>query len=475
MHHRILRTLLPCAACFLFGVPGVAQQSSSGSLRGTREPDESVEAVIKKVSPSVVQLQVTAYGPTEGNDPGATGAVLGRQNVVGSGFVIDSTGYIMTNAHVVKFAQRVQVVVPSPETQNPIAAAISVNTHVLPARIIGVAPEADLALLKVDALNLPSLQLASYGDLRQGETVFAFGSPQGLRNSVTHGIVSAVARQTDPDSFMLYIQTDAPINPGNSGGPLVNSKGEVVGLNTFILSQSGGNEGLGFAIPSVMVELVYQQLRKYGHLHKSEMGIIIQTLTPTMAAALGLQRDCCVIVGDVLPGGPAVAAGLNAGDILLSVNGQSADNLPRVAFIFLTLEDGQTVHLSVLRGKAQLEINVPVVFPKHQIDDVSSLADPEKNLVPELGVVGLEIDNNVASMLPGLRDPFGIIVAARSAQATIEAPLAPGDIIRTLNGQRMTTLNRLRTALKALPAGAPVVLQIQRGGQLMFVAAASPP
>ncbi|PYU18410.1 MAG: hypothetical protein DMG30_28005 [Acidobacteria bacterium] len=330
---RLLRTLLRCSAYFFFGVPAVAQQAPSDALRRMNEIDEAMEALIKKVSPSVVQLQVTAYGPAEGGDQGAAGIVIGRQSVIGSGFVIDSNGYIMTNAHVVKSARRVQVVVPPMETDDSIAAAISVKTNMVPARIIGVAPEADLALLKIDGLKLP-LTLAKYRDLRQGETVFAFGSPQGLRNSVTHGIVSAVARQTDPDAFMLYIQTDAPINPGNSGGPLVNAKGEVVGLSTFILSQSGGNEGLGFAIPSVIVDLAYQQLRKYGHLHKSEMGIFIQTLTPQMATGLGLARDCCVIDSDVLPGGPALAAGLRVGDILLSVNGNPRKICPACRLFF---------------------------------------------------------------------------------------------------------------------------------------------
>jgi len=470
MHPKIRRALLPLAVGVLFGTPAVAQQSSK-SLTGTIPSEESVEALIKKVSASVVQLQVTAYGPTESNESGATGVVVGRQDVIGSGFVIDPSGYIMTKAHVVKFAQRVQVVVPAPEAELPIAAALSPNTHTLPARVVGVAAEADIALLKVEGLNLPSLPLANYRDLRQGQTVFAFGSPQGLRNSVTHGIVSAIARQTDPDSFMLYIQTDAPVNPGNSGGPLVNLKGEVVGLNTFILSQSGGNEGLGFAIPSIMMDLVYQQLRKYGHLHKPEMGLTIQTLTPTMATALGLQRDCCVIVSDVVPGRPALAAGLRVGDILLSVNGEAAVNLPRVSFIFLTLENGQTAHFSVLRGKTQVQIDVPVVVPKHDIDDVSALADAEENLVTELGILGLEVDDKVASIISGLRDPFGIIVAAKSAQATIDAPLMQGDVIRSVNGEPMTTLDRLRTALKALSPGAPLVLQIQRDGQLMYIGA----
>ena len=473
LSRRILRSLLSCSACFFFGVPAIAQQAPTDALKRMNEIDASVEALIKKVSPSVVQLQVTAYGPADQGGQDAAGMVIGRQSVIGSGFVIDSNGYIVTNAHVVKSAQRVQVIVPPVDTDHPIATAISVKTNSVPARIIGVAPEADLALLKVDNLKLASLALANYRDLRQGETVFAFGSPQGLRNSVTHGIVSAVARQTDPDSFMLYIQTDAPINPGNSGGPLVNSKGEVVGLNTFLLSQSGGNEGLGFAIPSVMVDLVSQQLRKYGHLHKSDMGIIIQTLTPQMAAGLGLERDCCVIVSDVLPGGPALIAGLRVGDILLSVNGEAAVNLPRVSFMFLTLEEGRAVHLSVLRGKTQVEMDIPVTWPKHQMDNISVMADPTKNLVSELGIVGLEIDSRVASMMSNLRDPFGIIVAARSARATIENSLATGDVIRTLNGQPMTTLDRLRTALKAVPPEAPVILQIQRAGQLMFLSASS--
>lgn len=140
-----------------------------------------------------------------------------------------------------------------------------------------------------------------------------------------------------------------------------------------------------------------------------------------------------------------------------------------MSFIFLTLEEGRAVHLSVLRGKTQVELDIPVVWPKHQMDDLSALLDPEKNLVPELGIVGLEIDNRVALMMSGLRDPFGIIVAARSAQATIETSLVTGDVLRTLNGQPMTTLDRLRTALKVVPAGAPVILQIQRAGQLMFL------
>jgi serine protease Do len=305
--------------------------------------------------------------------------------------------------------------------------------------------------------------------LHQGETVFAFGSPQGLRNSVTHGIISAVARQTDPDSPMVYVQTDAPINPGNSGGPLVNASGEVVGVNTFILSQSGGAEGLGFAIPCGVLQVVYGQLRKFGHLHRPEIGVQLQTISPEMAQGLKLARNYGVIISDVTPGGPAEAAGVRIGDVLLAVDERNVDNLPYVAFHILSRAAGQKVHFELLRGSAQIGVDITLTERPHEMDQVSALADPQKNLVPQLGILGVEIDKKIASMIENLRDPYGIIVAARAAGSAGEIPLTTGDVIRTLNGEPMTTLDRLRTALKALPSGAPIVLQIQREGKLQFV------
>src|SRR5450755_1500557 len=232
--------------------------------------NESVDALIRKVSPSVVQILVTGYGTVE-ESHGNTGVVIGRQRAIGSGFVIDPAGYIITNAHVVSGAQVVQVVLPSGNPDGSLQALLSTKTNIVPARVVGVSREIDLALLKVENVKLEALPIASYRNLHQGEVVLAFGSPQGLRNTVTLGVISSVARQTDPDSPMVYIQTDAPINPGNSGGPLVNVDGAVIGVNTFILSQSGGNEGLGFAIPSSVVSVAYQQLRKFGHLHRAQI------------------------------------------------------------------------------------------------------------------------------------------------------------------------------------------------------------
>jgi len=466
-----LRFLVAVAtAAFVATLPieVTAQDRSENTLR---KLNESVDALIKKVSPSVVQILVTGYGPVESTEHSTTALTLGRQRAIGSGFVIDSSGYIITNAHVVAGAQRVQLVVPEGMTAGgSLQAILSARTNIVPAHVVGVAKDIDLALLKADNVNLPALSLAPYRNVRQGEFVLAFGSPEGLRNTVTLGVVSSVARQTDPDSPMVYIQTDAPINPGNSGGPLVNVDGEVIGINTFILTQSGGNEGIGFAIPSGVVNVAYQQIRKFGHIHRTQIGIGMQTISPVLAAAMNLPRSYGVIVSDVVPDSPAMAAGVHVGDVLLTVDGRLADSIPFVSFRLMSVDAGAKVHLEVLRDKQKLAFDIPVLEAPHEMDQIASLADPEKNLVRPLGIIGIEIDQKIAAMTSDLRDPFGILVVARSNDATGDIPLAAADVIRTLNGQPMTTLERLRATLKSLQPGAPVVLQIQREERLLFLA-----
>ncbi len=464
-----VRSAFPAAILVLFMVFRGAAAAQDRGDNALRKLNESVDALIKKVSPSVVQILVTGYGPVDSGERSNTAVVIGRQRAIGSGFVIDPAGYIITNAHVVTGAQRVQVVVPEGVSDGSLQAILSARTNIVPARVVGVARDIDVALLKVDNVKFAALPLAPYRNIHQGEVVLAFGSPEGLRNTVTFGVVSSVARQIDPDSPMVYIQTDAPINPGNSGGPLVNVDGEVVGINTFILSQSGGNEGLGFAIPSSVVNVAYQQLRKFGHIHRMQIGIGVQTISPALAAAMNLPRNYGVIVSDVLPDSPALAAGVRVGDVLLTVDGRAADSVPYVSFRLMSVNAGAKVHLEVLRGKGKLAFDVPVVGPPHEMDQIAPLADPEKNLVRPLGIIGVEIDQKIGAMTADLRDPFGIIVVARSSEGA-DIPLTTGDVIRTLNGQPMTTLERLRAALQSLPSGTPVVLQIQREQRLLFVA-----
>ena len=469
---------LVCLALLVTGMPASAQaqRAAPAAPAGAVAPldplarvNEAIDALTRKVWPSVVQILVTSYGPREDGGRGETSVILGRQRSVGSGFVIDADGYIMTNAHVVSGAQRVQVILPADNTDGTLATALSGRTYEVAARIVGLASEYDLALLKVDGVKLAALPLATYSNVRQGETVFAFGSPIGLRNSLTHGLVSAVARQIDPDSPLIYVQTDAPINPGNSGGPLVNIRGEVVGVNTFIVSQAGGSEGLGFAVPSATARTVFRQLRKYGQLRRQEIGMSIQTVTPSMAAGLGLIRNYGVIVSDVWPGGPAEAAGLKIGDILVSVDGQPADNLPTVNYYFRLRDSAENVQLVVLRAGGQQTLSVATVEERSEFDAVAAMADPEKSLVAELGILGVEIDQRLAAAAKGLRDPYGIIVVARAAGATSEVPLLPRDVIRSLNNRPTTTLQGLRDAVGALTPGAAAALQVQREGRLMYV------
>jgi serine protease Do len=285
------------------------------------------------------------------------------------------------------------------------------------------------------------------------------------------GVVSSVARQPDPDQPMVYIQTDAPINPGNSGGPLVDIDGRVVGINTFIFTQGGGNEGLGFAIPSGIVRRVYEQLRQHGHVHRAEIGAAVQTITPTLAAGLGLSQDYGVIVSDVTPGGSAEGAGLKVQDIILTLNGKPVMNVPQFDAAFQLRVDPAPMQLEVLRASQRIPLQVPVVEQRDDMDRLADSLDPVKDLVPQLGIVGVQIDRSTSALVPDLRIASGVIVAARTAFGTsVPSGLETGDVIHGRNGEEIISLEALRTDVKQLKPGDPVVLQIERDGSLQYLA-----
>jgi serine protease Do len=283
--------------------------------------------------------------------------------------------------------------------------------------------------------------------------------------------VSAVARQPDADHPNVYIQTDAPINHGNSGGPLVNVRGELVGINTFILSESGGSQGLGFAIPSALVNVAYRQLRKYGHLQQGQIGANLQTITPDLARGLDLAQDWGLIVSDLLPGGPAERAGLEVKDIILKIDGRSMDNLPLLSFSLYARNAGDRLKVTVLRGKDQVVLNVPVIDRPHDVDRLADRADPEQSVIRQLGILGLPIDEQIGPMLSSLRAPSGVLVAARTQDPhAADVSLSAGDVIHSVNGLAVSTLPELRAALDGLKPHSPVVLQVEREGVLTFVA-----
>jgi serine protease Do len=436
-----------------------------------RDFSASVEELTARVSPSVVQILVTGYGPVDERSRGETGLVIGRQRSLGSGAIIDADGYIITNAHVIAGAKQVQVILHRDTTADgPLRSLADNASQTVEAQIVGTATDIDLALLKVNVTGLRALRLANYDAIRQGELVFAFGSPEGLRNSVTMGVVSAVARQPDPDRPAVYIQTDAPINPGNSGGPLVNVDGELAGLNTLILTESGGSQGLGFAIPSAIVASAFPQLQKYGHLHRGLLGFSMQAITPALATALDLPQASGVMVSDVMPDGPAEAASLRVKDVVTTVNGKRVDSVPMLSLELSRYVAGDTVVLGVMRGTETRPVTITVAERPHPIDQLADLADPEKSAVPQLGIIGIDVSADTAALLPSLRIPSGVLVAARTQMSSRDdVPLVAGDVIHTVNTLPVRSLDGLRVLVDDVAAGKELVLQIERSNQLFFV------
>ena len=302
--------------------------------------------------------------------------------------------------------------------------------------------------------------------------VLAFGSPLGLHNSVSLGIVSAVARQLEPESPMVYVQTDASINPGNSGGPLVDSQGRLVGLNTLMLSTTTSNSGLGFAAPSNIVRTVFEQIRKSGRVRRGDIGVRAQTITPVLAAGLGLRRDQGAVLADVLPGSAADHAGLAIGDVVVTLDGKPIENGRQLYVNLYRRAVGEVVRVEVLRGAKTVAAMVPVGERIDPLSQAAAVADPRENVVSKLGILALTLDPALANALGPLRSRSGVIVAT-ATEGAFDAEgdgLAPGDVIHAVNGQWITSVASLRTAVDAVKTGEAVALQVERRGIVRYVA-----
>jgi serine protease Do len=286
---------------------------------------------------------------------------------------------------------------------------------------------------------------------------------------MTMGVVSAVGRQLAADDPMVYVQTDAPINPGNSGGALVDVQGRVVGINTLILSQGGGNEGLGFAVPSNIVRTVFEQIRRWGRVKRGTIGVAAQTITPTLAEALKLPQDSGVILADVFPEEPGAAAGLRVGDIVLSLDGKPMENGRQFDVNLYRRVAGDIAVLEVQRGSNRIKVDVAVAEREGDPTRFSDLVTPERNLVERLGILGLDLDATLAGAVGGVRGAGGVLVAARALNTGAEYGLEVADVILAVNGTPVKNLADLRSTIGRLPANSSCALQVQREGQLIFL------
>ncbi len=446
-----------------------AQETRADRISGIKDLSKALEDLSARTGRSVVQIFVRSYVTAESSDQ--VSELLSKESSSGSGILLSADGYILTNAHVVRGAHEVKVQLNIRMEQEARQQGDRSLNRPIDGRVVGIDRDSDLAVVKIDRTNLPFLTFGDSDELKQGQIVLALGNPFGLDNSVSMGVVSAVSRQIKGDDPMVYIQTDAPINPGNSGGPLLDADGKVVGINTLIFTQSGGSEGIGFAIPSNIAREVYAQLKSKGHVHRGQLGIVGQTITPDMAEGLSLETDHGIVISDLEPKGPAVAAGLQTDDVITGLNGRSVTNLHQLEAYVFRLAPGTTVTLRVQRGTG--ELNLPVVTEEQSggaLDSLADVVDPAKNVVPELGIVGLDLTKDVMQLMPELRRPSGVVVAARKTNAPYSGPLLQaGDVIYEINRQVVNGVEALRKVLSHMKSGQSVVLLIERNTELVYV------
>ena len=470
--HRFLQIVV-VAGLIGTATPGSGQttaarvQAPAPSATTAQDLSRSLEMTARTVAPAVVQIFTTSYEPATG--PVARPAdLVTTQRASGSGVIVSPDGYIVTNAHVVKGVSRLRVEVPLPASGESI---LAVGSRLVGGQVVAIDEETDLAVIKIAERNLPALEFGDSDALKPGQIVLALGSPLGLHNTVSMGVISAVARQLEPESPMVYVQTDAAIKPGSSGGPLVDLSGRLVGINTLILAESAGANGPAFAAPSNIVRTVFEQIRKTGYMRRGEIGVRAQTVTPVLASGLALPQQHGVILADVLPGSPAARAGLQPGDVVLALDGRRMENGRQFHINVYRHQVGEFVAMEVLRNGQTLNVRVPVVNREDPLINLAGSMDPRTNLVPRLGILGLTLDPRIASMLPPRRIAGGVIVVSTVPGAidSREGGLAPGDVIHAVNRTAVAGLPELRALLDTLAVGHPVVLQLERQGTLLYL------
>ena len=438
--------------------------------------DQAMESVAARVTPSVVNIAVTSKGSPEqavsdddrqGMPPGLE-QFFGQsqpqrpqplQHGVGSGVIISPDGYIVTNNHVVDGAVQVQVTLHDRRTMN--------------ARVVGVDKLTDLAVLKINATDLPSIAWGDSTKLQPGETVLAFGSPFGyFQFSVTRGIVSALDRpnpySNDPRKPGDFIQTDAAINPGNSGGPLVNARGELVGIDTFIVSESGSFAGAGFAIPSQIVHSVAEQLMKSGSVQHGYLGMSMNDVTPDNARFFNLHDASGAIVSAVVPNSPASRAGLRRGDVIRQLNGENIVDGSALQVAVSEETPGTNITLGILRNGNPQTLDL-TVGEYHANAQEASDSDEAASHGAKIGVGVIDLSPDVRQQLQVPDQVQGIAVqSVRPGSPAEDAGLAPGDVILEVNRKAVTSAEQFVGAVHANPPGNDMLLLVWSQGNTSY-------
>ena len=428
----------------------------------------SYSPIVSRVAPAVVTIlsegHVEAAQQQPSDDDQDFGQFFGgeqqrqaprRRSALGSGVIVSSDGYILTNHHVIEGAEKIKVQLT--------------DNRAFDGKLVGSDAPSDLAVVKIEATGLPVLSLGNSDDVRVGDVALAIGNPLAVGQTVTAGIISAKGRATglSDGSYEDFLQTDAPINQGNSGGALVNTNGELIGINSQILSPSGGNIGIGFAIPSNMAKNVMDQLIKSGSVHRGVLGVTVQPVTSDLAASLGLKETKGVIVNSVQAGSSAEKAGLKQGDVITKLNGVAVTDSNAFRNHVASTQPGTSITLTVLRDGHEQDLSATLGEHPGTASAKSDAKDSANG--PKLGVSVEPLTPELAAQLRLASDTKGLVVRDVDPEgAAADAGIQRGDVILAFNRQPVSSIDELRTAMQGA-SGHPVVMLISRGGNNVFV------
>ena len=439
--------------------PGGAAAAPAPEVTGL--PDFS--GLVERNGPSVVNISVIEKPQQanvmqwSGNDPLSQffrqfqmpQQQMPPERAIGSGFIISSDGYILTNAHVVNGAAHVTVKLT--------------DRREFPAKVIGMDKRSDVALLKIAAHGLPAVRFGDPSKIKPGQWVVAIGSPFGFDNTVTAGVISATARALPgEDNYVPFIQTDAAVNPGNSGGPLFNMQGQVIGINSQIYSRTGGFMGMSFAIPINIALNVKDQLLKFGTVRRSRIGVEVQDVNQPLAESFGLGIPHGALISGVDPKGPAKLAGLRPGDVITSVNGRRIDRSIDLTTIIAELPPGSIAHLGIWRDHRNVMVDVRTVL----LHDQSTELAKNGGAHGDGGRLGIAVRELTPDERHQLHTQGRLVIEGVSGPA-LTAGLQAGDVVLGVNGQRIDTIDQLRRAVAK--AGHSVALLIQRDNAQIYV------